>query len=235
MRCLATRLWRIEALCGSLREFCSKASKRRSAGWRLAVAVLVAAPAWTSAQVNVAAPPGPFVVDVRGALMGLPQDTGFYPRLPENALVPARGFGLDAGGHVYLGRFGPGQLGVGASVVQVRGTTPEGTRLTMRVIAPQVSLNFGTRDGWSFLSGGVGIANARGEFSGNSTVSASSRASDTMMAINGGGGARWFMTPHLAVGFDLRLHWIGGQSAKVALAGTPADFLFMASAGLSVR
>ena len=207
-------------------------AKRR---WCLAVALLVGASASTSAQRNVAAPPGPFVVDGRAALMGLPQDTGFYPRLPDEALVPARGFGVDAGAHLYFGRFGPGQLGVGASVAQVRGTTPDGTELTMRLIAPQVSLNFGTRDGWSFLSGGVGIAKARGEFRGNDTVDAGGRSSDTMLAVNGGGGARWFMKPHLAVGFDLRLHWIAGQSAKVALAGTPSDFLFMASAGLSIR
>jgi hypothetical protein len=203
--------------------------------WCLTVALLVVAPAWTSAQRKVTAPPGPFVVDVRGALMGLPQDTGFYPRLPDEALVPARGFGVDAGAHFYFGRFGPGQLGVGASVAQVRGTTPDGTELTMRLIAPQVSLNFGTSEGWSFLSGGVGVAKARGEFAGNETLDAGSRSSDTMLAVNGGGGARWFMTPHLAVGFDLRLHWIAGQSAKVALAGTPSTFLFMASAGLSIK
>ncbi|HEX5110607.1 MAG TPA: outer membrane beta-barrel protein [Vicinamibacterales bacterium] len=211
------------------------ATRHRRAGWWVAVAVLAAMPSSTSAQRNVAAPPGPYVIDVRGALMGLPQDTGFYPQLPDDALVPARGFGLEAGAHLYFGRFGPGQLGIGASVSQVRGTAPAGTELTMRMIAPQVSINFGTRDGWSFLSGGVGVANARGEFSGNDVVEAGSRSSDTMLAINGGGGARWFMTSHLAVGFDMRLHWIAGQSAKVALAGTPSDFLFMASAGLSIR
>jgi Outer membrane protein beta-barrel domain len=207
-------------------------AKRR---WCLAVALLVGAPASTSAQRNVAEPPGPFVVDVRAALMGLPQDTGFYPRLPDEALVPARGFGVDAGAHLYFGRFGPGQLGVGANVAQVRGTTPDGTELTMRLIAPQVSLNFGTRDGWSFLSGGVGIAKARGEFRGNDTVDAGGRSSDTMLAVNGGGGARWFMKPHLGASFDVRFVKLGSRSATATLPSAQRAQLWNISAGISIQ
>jgi hypothetical protein len=102
------------------------------------------------------------------------------------------------------------------------------------VLAPQISFNFGTADGWSYLSGGAGAGGFRGRFTAAETGE-SSRESGTVLALNGGGGARWFFTDHLAVGFDLRLHWFGGQDAQVGLAGTPSTFLFLASAGFSIK
>jgi opacity protein-like surface antigen len=167
--------------------------------------------------------------------MTLPEDTGFYPPLPETALVPARGFGLDGGAHLYFGRAGPARLGAGASVAFVRGTTPEATALSSWVVAPQLSFNFGTADGWSYLSAGVGAAGTRGEFTSAGGGETTTRRSDTLLALNVGGGARWFFTDHLAVGFDLRLHRISGQEAQVGLAGTPSSLLFLASVGLSMK
>jgi hypothetical protein len=180
------------------------------------------------------APPGPFVIDVRGATSGLPEAFGFYPTLPEGTLVPARGFGIDVGAHVYFGRLGPGRIGAGANFVQVRGTAVT-TSATARFIAPQVSINFGTSEGWSYISGGVGTAQIEGRVNGDTIDSASTQNTGVTMATNFGGGARWFFTSHVAVGFDIRLHSIAARDATTLLPGTPRTTVFAAAVGLSVK
>ena len=179
-------------------------------------------------------PPGPFVIDVRGVSIGTPQAASFYPPLPDPILVPSRGFGAEVGAHVYVFRLGPGRLGFGASVLQARGTA-EGVSVTARVLAPQVSINFGTSDGWSYISGGAGVAALRGRLHDAGGSGDASRTSGTLSAINVGGGARWFFTRHVAIGFDLRLHRIGAAAASASDPGTPATFLGSASVGFSVK
>jgi hypothetical protein len=105
---------------------------------------------------------------------------------------------------------------------------------TMTAIAPQLSFNFGTREGWSYLSGGYGAAEVRTAASGTSLdllpgkvmlVRDDGRAA----AINYGGGARWFIRDRVAVGFDLRFH-------RLAAIGTrPSTKFSVVSVGLSVR
>jgi hypothetical protein len=111
------------------------------------------------------------------------------------------------------------------------------TRFT--TIAPQVSLNFGTADGWSYISGGVGL----GSVDTRSIPPAGTNpapdipttlSSGSVMAINMGGGARWFLTPHMAFGFDLRFHRLS-PNGGVPAPGTPRATLFTAAAGLSLR
>lgn len=197
-------------------------------------AMLVVPGGQAAAQGLTPAPPGPFVIDVRGATIGLPEAFGFYPVLPEGTLVPARGFGIDVGAHVYFGRLGPARLGGGASLIQVRGTTAGSTSASARFIAPQVSFNFGTSEGWSYVSAGVGTAQLEGRFTGDLDTPATQNTGVTM-ATNVGGGARWFFTSHLAVGFDLRLHSIAARDATTARPGTPRTTVFSASVGLSVK
>ena len=208
--------------------------------------------------------PGPYVIDIRAPMSGLPSASAFHPVLPANTLVPKRGFGLDVGGHVYVATLGVSRIGLGVDVLRVRGTavttsatttssTSTGTTtsgvaaagalsaagridaaMTMTAIAPQLSFNFGTREGWSYLSGGYGAAQMRttatgdlqGPLTGRTTLV---RDDGRSAAINYGGGARWFIRGHLAVGFDLRFH-------QIAAAGTrPSTKLVVASAGLSLR
>src|SRR5688572_20803358 len=152
-----------------------------------------------AAQSLTPGPPGPFfVVDVRGATSGVPTSIGLYPTVPDGGSVPARGFGYDVGGHVYLFNLGSARIGLGANVIGVRGTATDATA-TMNIVAPQLSFNFGTSDGWSYLSLGAGPARMNAEETGSST------------AINAGGGARWFFKRHLAVSFDLRLYRIAAD------------------------
>jgi hypothetical protein len=153
--------------------------------------------------------PGPYVIDVRGVTSGIPASPGLYPDLGDQYVVPARGFGFDVGAHVYLFSLGPARLGIGANYIEVRGTATDADA-TLETIAPQLSFNFGTSDGWSYLSVGAGTARV------NAVESASSSA------INAGGGARWFLKRHLAVGFDVRFHMIAadgdtmGKSTQVS-------------------
>ena len=161
------------------------------------------------AQSLTPGPPGPYVVDVRGATSGVPSAAGFFPSLPSGAVVPGRGFGGLAGAHVYLLPIGPARLGLGADVMFVRGTTPDATS-TMATIAPQVSVNFGTSDGWSYLSAGVGTARLAFD---------PGDVSERVRSINLGGGARWFLGPRLGIGFDVRLHRMAaGESTPSASA-----------------
>jgi len=207
---------------------------RAAAALIIAAALMAAAPATGQTPAR----PGPWVLDIRGVTSAVPTDTTFYPTLT-SSVVPSRGFGVDVGGHVYLFNLGPARVGLGASVMTVRATanaaattqaeSPEpGQRvtLTLRAIAPQVSFNFGSGDGWSYLSAGLGLGsvNTRTE-----NASPGEHESGRLRTVNYGGGARWFMTPRLAFGVDLRAYQLAAGD------GTPRVSIFAAGAGLSIR
>jgi outer membrane protein with beta-barrel domain len=176
-------------------------------------------------------PPGPYVIDVRGSMSGTPGGAAFYPPVPANTVAPQRGFGFGAGAHLYPFRLGLSRVGMGIDLTRARGTaaspattaTASGSTttivgspsavdavMTVTAVAPQLSFNFGTHDGWSYLSGGYGVAQTRAAVT--STPEAGNAASETLSrerrssAINFGGGARWFLRERLAVGFDIRFH-----------------------------
>jgi hypothetical protein len=170
------------------------------------------------AQSLTPGPPGPvFVVDVRGATSGVPTSPGLYPSIPDGGSVPARGFGYDVGGHIYLFNLGAARLGLGVNVIGVRGTATD-ANATLGIVAPQLSFNFGSSDGWSYLSLGAGTARVEASEAGSSS------------AINAGGGARWFVKHHLAVAFDVRLHKIAADGETMG-----ASTIVSASVGFSLK
>ena len=187
--------------------------------------LLVAAALLLAAQPAAAqqAPVSGYVIDIRGATSGLPNSTAFFAGIPADTVVPARGFGFDVGANVYLFRLGAARVGIGGDYVAVRGTVP-GVVSNLRTVSPQLSLNFGSRSGWSYLSAGVGRAwiKTRVDVEGESQTA----ESNGLTAVNYGGGARWFLTERLAVGFDARFHRISGP---------PRTQVFAASVGFSVR
>jgi hypothetical protein len=234
--------------------------------------VLVAGPA--RAQTEPPSRPGPWVLDVHGVTSPVPQDPAFYPPLDPSALVPARGFGLDIGSHVYLFDLGAARFGVGASLSTIRSTAkptvpatapgatpaPAGQSLALHLmyLAPHVSLNFGSRGGWSYLSGGMGAAMVRTTTTG---VSPGERETAPLWEfdrlwkfqdynmLHVGGGARWFAKPRMAFSFDLRLYRVSpGTAGAIVLAvppvpppvagppvPTPGMMQFTVGAGLSFR
>ncbi len=222
----------------------------------IGLAGMLLAPSTTAAQEP--GPPGPYIVDLRLAIAGLPQDATFFPVLPSGTFVPTRALGLDVGGHVYPLGLGPARLGIGATLARTTGRAspaqPGGSASTpparqtspdvesaMTILAPQLSLNFGSSTGWSYVSAGVGqvritstaSAYASGSSSTASTVGEKVLELQRRQAINVGGGARWFLSGHVAFSFDVRFHMIAARATKEAR--TPKAATVVAGAGLSFR
>jgi len=173
------------------------------------------------------------VIDAHGASSGVPSEAGFYPPLPADTRIAARGFGVAGAGHVYFGTLGAARLGVGASVTAVR-ATQDSTSLTMWLLAPQLSFNFGTPQGWSYVSGGAGAGGLDGRLVAGDNEASQSRASGVLSTLSVGAGARWFITSHVAVSFDLRLHRIGANGEGEG-GPTKATIVGAASVGLSFK
>lgn len=232
--------------------------------WRgvFASALCLALGAVAEAQTVVQDRPGPYVFDIRAATSSLPRDSAFFPPVPSSTAVPSRGYGIDAGAHVYLVQFGPARLGLGASLLRARGTISPGPVETdsadddddetsststavlpdvaglLTSIGPQVSVNFGTRAGWSYLSAGLGRARVSTRTSafvdeaGQVVAQPRLRESGTRSSINVGGGARWFAKSRLAFSFDVRFHIIGAGGEDIP---TPGTTLVAVAAGMSLR
>lgn len=216
----------------------------------LALALVLLAATPSAAQLPQPGPPGPYVIDVRGATGGFPKDESFFPPVPSGTIVPSRGFGIDLGGHVYPMRIGPARLGFGVNLVRVRHSTSPPTTdaaptspptqrtipdvaATLTLIAPQVSFNFGNAEGWSFLSGGLGFAEVTTASSG--TLTPATRGSGRLSSINVGFGARWFRNRHVAFAFDVRFHMVKGAPQPIPRVGTPKITLVVAAVGMSLR
>ena len=132
-----------------------------------AAAVLLGAAAPAAAQDDE--PIGLFVADLRGSFVrfgqqpDLARSRGFRPHA-----TPSMGIGVDAGAHVYPLRWRFVTFGLGATYHASfgdRGASPDDVdpdgptlRKTFRAVSPQLSLNFGGRNGWSYLSGGIGTS-----------------------------------------------------------------------------
>ncbi len=219
-------------------------------GMRAFVAALLVAgaPALALAQQAPAPPDLPesrpvsgFVVDVRGALAKFGQRPLTAAALGVTAAdLPGPGFGASIGAHVYPLRFGRVALGVGGEMLLARRSRqkvdtagePIGAELQSRVytLAPQVSGNFGHRNGWSYVSAGIGTASFE-------TWPADEEQPDRRVrVINYGGGARWFTSSHLAFTVDLRFYAVSpGLADDITPTERPRARLMVLSAGLSVR
>jgi hypothetical protein len=188
-------------------------------------------------------PIGPLAVDVRAAL----------PRFNENADVatalgvssenlPGRGLGLSGGAHWYPVRMGRVTVGFGAELL-VSGASStlesdeddevDGPTVNTRfwAFSPQVSLNFGTGRGWSYVSGGIGWGAFRTQREDTPVGEAASRPG----VLNYGGGARWFAKDHLAFVFDLRFYAVSAQEPAPARPAYPQTTLMVISAGVSFK
>jgi hypothetical protein len=210
----------------------------------MAAALAGLAPA-AGAQEPEKEPIGRFAADARVALPRYPDD-------PETAAalgvtidnLPSRGLGFAAGATVYPLRFGRSvALGLGGEWLvfssgsksldpETEGGASSPTVTThFSVLSPQISLNFGGRDGWSYLSGGIGWAAFTTELEASPVADADGSA----RTINYGGGARWFATAHLAFTFDLRFYRIDPQEAAPGRPAYAGRRMMVFSAGISVK
>ena len=214
----------------------------RLRGLMLAGLLLALFPLDTFAQ-DPPEPIGRFAADLRAAMPNFPDDGAIANAIavPEDNL-PGRGLGLSAGLHVYPLRMGKVTLGIGGELLIARasrtlepeddGGTP-GPTVSSRFtsLSPQVSLNFGSRRGWSYLSAGFGFGGLTIENDAAPVASPDGR----LGTINYGGGARWFAQEHLAFTFDVRFHRYGAQEAIVGRPAYPGGRILVLSAGISVK
>ena len=199
-------------------------------------------------------PIGPYVVDLRGSMPRLKADPVVAAAInltPDN--LPTRGRGYAVGAHWYPLRKGAVTLGLGGEwlVSQARRTlepTTEGGEegptaiRDLTVLAPQVSVNFGKRQGWSYISGGVGYATLTAE------READPRPADIILigtplvesrlrplTIVYGGGARWFLNRHIAVSMDLHFYRISPQAPGIVRPAMPGATLMVLSVGTAFK
>jgi hypothetical protein len=204
----------------------------------LALAWLAAAPA--AAQET--RPIGRYVIDARGSFVHFGRDVQLAnSRSLKDTDLSSRGFGFEVGGHVYFARWKAVTFGAGANLlvsganhdaVVVNGTpTGPNVRTRFRALTPQLSFNFGGRDGWSYISGGIGRSHLTLE-----------RAEDTLddprpglKTINYGGGARWFTGRHLAFAADLRFYAMAPRPPDGDLPSNPRLTWIAINVGVAVR
>jgi hypothetical protein len=215
---------------------------RPDAALFITLAVVTCAGAAAQAQ-DDPKPIGPIVLDVRGLLPKFPADQQLADsRALALDELPGRGIGLDAGAHLYLFKWKAITVGVGGQVTLARSrssalvedgvTVRRGVTERFVSMTPQLSFNFGTGDGWSYISGGMGKAVWSLVPDG-----ADPRPSDDerLTTINYGGGARWFSTPHLAFTVDVRFHAVYPGTPLFGLAGSPRTTLMMIGVGASMK
>jgi hypothetical protein len=202
----------------------------------------LAAPATAFAQQDKR-PIGLFAFDIRGFYSGLGKDpvTAANLGVPLTSL-PGRALGGVAGLHLYLLRRSNLAVGIGAEGVLARSrfqdkdpTTgdPVGDPITQRLrgLAPQISLNFGHRQGWSYVSAGMGPLSL-------STYQAAVAPADpppVKRTLNMGAGARWFSTNHVAFCFDLRFYLTRPEEQTISYPGRQRTRLAVISAGVSFK
>src|SRR5262249_18524806 len=156
------------------------AARRGTMTARMRLFVAIAAPALVLAAAAARAqepPPriGPFVVDLHATVPRFPSDDSQLARSRGMDLseLPGTGLGIQAGAHIYLLRVKAITFGLGAEFAASRSrqTPQEGaisatTGQLLRpseerfsTVSPQLSFNFGNGNGWSYLSGGLGVSN----------------------------------------------------------------------------
>ena len=184
-----------------------------------------------------------YVVDLRLALPKVPNDDGLArPYDLSGVNLPGLGLGGDFGAHVYPLRFKRVTFGVGVSgvvgrahaspVTQSDGTVA-GKDVTARfsAIAPQISMNFGSAAGWSYLSGGIGTSRLE--------LRTPDTPPDTVWprrkTINYGGGGRWFIRDRMAVTFDIRFYAMNPVAETPTIKPSPRLRMLVISAGVSLR
>jgi hypothetical protein len=185
----------------------------------------------------------PFVVDVRGAF-------GHHKTEPSVATdlgvttpnIPTRTLGLSGGVHVYPFHLGVVTFGFGGHVLISRGsetlsaedtgsTAPSPTVVRkFRTIDPEFSLNFGHKNGWSYISGGLGRSVLFVERQDLPMGDQPSR-----QTIHYGAGARWFIKHHLALSLDFRWYAVTEQPATATTIAQPGTTLLMLSGGVGLR
>lgn len=204
----------------------------------LGVIVAIGSAAPALAQQN--APLPPWAIDLRGFTTKLTGDATTAADLFVSASdLPARGFGAAVGGQIYVRRSRDRAVGVGVEALLGRGRSQilDGSGAAVATIEDRVqgvagviSVNFGHRDGWSYLSAGIGPLRLE-TFTGPAPPAR--QPGKTIVDV--GGGARWFTTRHLAFCFDVRLYLAKAIASTPTVPGRGKKSLLVLSAGVAIK
>ena len=208
----------------------------------LLACLAIAAPARAQQAESI----GPFVVDIRGAFARHKAEPSVANDLGVAAgNLPSRSVGLVGGAHVYPLHSRKITLGFGGNVVIARGSlaldvldragkvTGQGptVRRHFTTFSPEVSLNFGHRNGWSYISGGMfGRSKLYVDLAATPATQAPYRRT-----LNYGGGARWFTTDRIAFSVDFRWYSVAEQAAITGLVAQPRTTLLVLSGGIAIK
>lgn len=193
-----------------------------------------------------------FAIDLHAGTVGLPQADGWVPVVSADTALPGRAWGGGVGATVYPLRLGIMTLGVGGSFTTAKGKSESltivsgrGSTATTRVapvvrtgitnLAPQLSINFGQKLGWSYLSAGLGRSKVTSSADAVGSTPGIVVPDAWNSALNFGGGARWFMKPRLGAGFDVRFVKLASRSATATLPAAKRTQMWTISAGISIQ
>ena len=219
---------------------------------RAALALSAVAVFCVQGRVYGQAPPGPIpriVVDLHGIVPVFPNDNAAlassrFVNDPGRPLavgeLPGAGFGGRIGVHLYLFKWKAITVGVGGEVMSARSSSspPDDTQgfvpVTERLTsgAGQLSLNFGSAHGWSYLSGGFGRSQWSILPAGQAPTSSDT---ETLPTANYGGGAHWSIKRHLGFSLDVRLYEIQPGSPTVVTSASPRTRLLVFGAGVFLK
>jgi hypothetical protein len=189
-------------------------------------------------------PTGPLprvVLDLQGIIPVFPNDNAQLADSRDLSVgeLPGAGLGARVALNFYLFRWKVITVGVGGEVFAARSssTPPEGTSfaaVSERLTSgdAQVSFNFGSAHGWSYLSGGIGRSQWSIVPAGQSATPADA---ETLPTANYGGGAHWSIKRHLGFSIDVRLYEIQGGTPTAIRPGSPRTRLLVVGAGLFVK
>ena len=182
----------------------------------------------------------PFVFDARAAVPMLKHSQATAASFGSSAdSIPGRGLGLVGGLHIYPIRLRQFAFGLGGEALLARASRqsvdaagkPVGRAIRRRFesLSGQISFNFGHRDGWSYVSGGLGPLNFDTYFDGD--------APDGLRrpTLNYGAGARWFNTDHLAFSVDMRLYATSPAYPTLVVGERARQTVMVISAGIGIR
>lgn len=216
-------------------------SRQRPAS-RLLIALSLASGAAAPALAQPPEEPiGRYVVDARASLVPFSRNVELADLRDLRPLdTPGLGLGFDVGAHAYFFRLGVITFGLGGSFHYSaadqqpgeRSPDPDGPTIRKRFTAfsSQLSFNFGGRDGWSYLSGGLGASRLSLFPLGGEEPP--QRMTNT---LNYGGGVRWFTSDHLAFSLDLRFYAISPLPQLDEQPGSPRMTQMALNAGVSFK
>ena len=200
----------------------------------------------TPAAAQQKEPIGPFAIDIRGAFARHKAEPSVATDLQVPAAnLPTRTFGLVGGVHFYPLRMRRVTLGLGGNFVMTRGSksleveeedgeppvTSPVVRRRFTTFSPEISLNFGHRNGWSYISGGMFGRSRLYLDRADAPVS----GAPYRTTLNYGGGARWFTSEHVAFSVDFRWYSVAEQPASSGIVAQPRTTLLVLSGGVAFK